>query len=382
MEKVDFLHEKIFTIDTHTDTPLQLMHGNLDIGVKNEPRKTRSKIDLPRMKEGGLDAAFWAVFIGQGPLTSKAHEAAKLEAFDIIKQIKTTIAENSDLAELAYFSGDAYRIKQTGKRAIYMGMENGYPVGDNLSLVDEFYKLGVRYITLCHNGDNNICDSATDENKTHNGLSSFGEKVVHEMNKLGMIIDVSHMSDDSFYDVINISKAPVVATHSCARALHDHPRNMSDDMIKKLSEKGGVIQVTMVGSFVKELAPNPERDSAFSVFRKKYENRENLTQEDMDKRREEYFAIEEKYPRELATVSDFVDHIDHIVQLVGIDYVGVGSDFDGGGQLDGCFDVSEMKNITVELLKRGYDNESITKIWGGNFMRVFKEVEKVAKELN
>jgi len=238
---------------------------------------------------------------------------------------------------------------------------------------------------LCHTKNNEICDSSTDEAEW-NGLSPFGEKVVKELNRLGMIVDVSHISDSSFYDVLRITKSPVVATHSCCRALCDHPRNLTDQMLKALAKNGGVIQMCLVSSFVKKSKSNPERQAAIKKemdrLKEKYGDYYAITDPKIkEEYRNAYRAIFEKYPRELATVKDLVDHIDHAVKLIGIDHVGIGTDFDGGGELKDCYDVSQLPNITAELLKRGYSKEEIRKIWGGNFMRVFREVIKVSKEI-
>jgi membrane dipeptidase len=198
------------------------------------------------------------------------------------------------------------------------------------------------------------------------------------MNRLGMIIDVSHISDKSFYDVLEYSSAPVIASHSCARAICDNPRNLDDEMLKKLADNGGVIQMCILSSYVKKPEPFPERDSAYTALRIKYRNFNDLTDEEMDSARSEWYALEKRFPQKLANVSDVVDHIDHIVEIAGIDHVGIGTDFDGGGGVEDCYDVSEMGNITRELVSRGYTAREIEKIWGGNFMRVFREVENVA----
>jgi membrane dipeptidase len=202
------------------------------------------------------------------------------------------------------------------------------------------------------------------------------------MNKTGMMVDVSHISDKSFYDVIALSKAPVIASHSCARALCDNPRNMNDDMLRALAKNGGVIQMCILSAYVKKQNPNPVRDSAFARLRKKYQNYENLSKAETEKANKEWDALDDLYPQPLATVSDVVDHIDHIVKIAGFDHVGIGTDFDGGGGVTGCFDVSQMKNITRELLKRGYTTRDIRKIWGGNLMRVMRKVSKIARKLN
>ncbi|MFH1160754.1 MAG: dipeptidase [bacterium] len=331
VKKAAKIHEKILTIDSHNDTPMRMSRGEFDWSVGHDVKKDHSRVDLVRMKEGGLDAAFFAVFVSQGKRTPDGYEKARDQALEIFDSLNAAIARHPDLVGLALTPSDARRLERQGKRIAFIGMENGYPVGKDLSLVQTYYDKGARYITLVHTKNNDICDSSTDTLET-GGLSKFGEEVVREMNRLGMMIDVSHASDFSFYDILEVTKAPVIASHSCARALCDNPRNLDDEMLFALAENGGVIQMCILSDYVK----TPD-------------------------------------PRELATVSDVVDHIDHIVQVAGIDHVGIGTDFDGGGGVTGCYDVSEMGNITLELVRRGYSEEDIRKIWGGNLMRVLDE---------
>lgn len=376
LERAKKIHEKILTVDTHTDTPLMLRSPTFDIGKRNDPRKRGGKIDFPRMKEGGLDAVFFAVFVGQGKLTREGREVAKKNAVSLFGLIKKAVRSYPDLAEIALLSSDAGKIEKKGKRAIYIGMENGYPVGKDISLVEKFFDMGARYITLCHTKNNDICDSSTDrKGGTHGGLSDFGKKIIEEMNRLGMIIDVSHISDKSFFDVMESSKAPVIASHSCARAICDNPRNLNDKMLKLLAEKGGVIQLCILSEYIKKPKPFPARDKALKELRTAYENFSDLPEEEKEKVRKMWYEINRKYPRELAEVTDAVDHIDHIVKVVGVDHVGIGTDFDGGGGLADCYDSSELWRITYELVKRGYSEDDIRKIWGGNFFRVFRAVE-------
>jgi membrane dipeptidase len=382
IEKASEIHRSILTLDSHTDTPLQLGREGFDISQRNNPHKRGGKLDFPRMEEGGLDAAFFAVFLGQGQRNPEAYQNAMERADRIFEMVHTMLEENDAQAELALTSDDAYRLKDAGKRAIYLGLENGYPLGLDVSLVQKYYNLGARYITLCHTRNNDICDSSTDpDGPEHDGLSEFGKQVLKEMNRIGMMVDVSHISDQAFYDVLEITTAPVVASHSNARAICNHPRNLDDDMLLALKENGGVIQLCLLGSYVKEMEPNLEKDAARRLLREKYNNFENLSDEEMDKAREEWHAINQKYPDELATVSDLVDHLDHIVNLTGIDFVGIGSDFDGGGALEDCYDVSQMGNITLELVRRGYSKKDIEKIWAGNLMRVFRQVEAPGTEI-
>jgi membrane dipeptidase len=266
-------------------------------------------------------------------------------------------------------------LEKEGKRAVFIGIENGYAIGNDLGNIEEFYQDGARYITLCHTKQNDICDSSTDSTE-FNGLSDFGAEVVKEMNRTGMMIDVSHMSDSSFYDVLALSTVPVIASHSCARAICDHPRNLNDDMLGRLAENGGVIQMCILSDYVKKPVPYPERDSAFKAIKVKYGDFNNLTSEQEKAAWQEWDRVDSLFPPTLATISDVVNHIDHIVKVAGIDHVGIGTDFDGGGGLADCNDVSGMEGITLELVRRGYSENDIRKIWGGNLMRVMAEVQE------
>ena len=264
-------------------------------------------------------------------------------------------------------------------------MENGYPIGEDLSLIETYAKRGVRSITLCHSGDNQICDSGTDRrNPEDKGLSEFGRKVVAECNRLGIMVDISHASDKSFFDVLQASRAPIFASHSCCRALCDNPRNLTDDMIRALAKKGGVLQMCFLSGYLKAPRPNPEREKALKELEAKYGPRRNLQSVKDESLRAkamaEYQAVMQKFPEERATVKDIVDHIDHVVKVAGIDYIGIGSDFDGGGGVNGCADVREMFHVTVELLRRGYTEPQIRKIWGGNIMRVLRKAIDVAAQ--
>ena len=382
LKKAKKIHEKAFTVDTHADTPMLLSRGGFDIAKDNDARTTNSKVDYPRMKRGGLDAIFFAVYLGQGPRNPEAHEAAKKRALGIFDAINTTLKNTSELAELATTPDDAYRIGKSGKRVIFLGVENGYAMGHDLPMLQKFYDLGTRYMTLCHSSNNDICDSSTDpKGAEYQGLSPLGEQVVKEMNRLGMMIDVSHVSDSTFYDVIRLSKVPIIASHSGAKAICNHPRNLTDDMLKALAKNGGVIQLNLLSDYIKTIPPSPEREAALKGLYEKYSIKDRrgmmtLPEAEQQKARAEFMELNKKYPIQLATVKDAIDHIDHIVKLIGIDYVGMGADFDGGGALADCFDVSQYENMTIELVRRGYSKKDIEKIWSGNFFRVMKAVEK------
>ena len=331
------------------------------------------------MKEGGLDAEFFAVFIGQGPRTPEAYETEHANTLEIFDSIYKSLERYPEMAGLALTPEDAMKLKAEGRVAIFIGVENGYPVGTDLSRVSQYYERGARYITLCHSANNDICDSSTDHNgPEHGGLSAYGEEVVKEMNRLGMLVDVSHISDDSFYDVIRVSGAPVIASHSSCRALCESPRNLDDEMLQALKKNGGVIQICLLSDYLRQPEPNPELDAKMKELREKWKAMgPDLTEAQQEQRWTEYSQLREKYVK-LATVADAVNHVQHVVDIIGIDHVGIGSDFDGGGGIEGCTDVSMMKNITKELIRRGFSNDDIKKIWGGNFMRVMSQAQALA----
>ena len=374
------IHNKAITVDTHVDTPMALLNQGLDLGRRNNA--PQSQVDFVRMKEGGLDAVFFAAFTSQKERTPENIGAAYKRAHQMIDSTFSACKKYPHLAAIATTPDDAVRLKSEGKRAIYLGLENGFPIGKDLSRVKEFYDKGVRYITLSHSKNNDICDSSSDINgPEHNGLSDFGRQVVQEMNRLGMMVDVSHISDKAFFDVIRLSKSPVIASHSSVRAIANHNRNMSDEMIRTLAENRGVIQLCLLDDYVKSPDPTTIRYKKMQELRKIYNTEfEKMNEEEQKAFRKLWRETGEKYPKQLPAVSDLVDHIDYVKNLVGIDYVGIGSDFDGGGGLEDCKDVSQLPNITREMLSRGYTEEEIIKVWGGNFFRVFREVGLLAEK--
>jgi len=369
MERARRLHERAIVIDTHVDTPMRMSRGELDIGKRND----RGQVDLPRMIEGGLDAIFLAVFISN-ELDDQHPSGKTLETIDVIYR---QVNKYPGIAELAFNSGDIRRIERGGKRAVLMGIENGGAVEGSLALLRTYYRLGVRYITLTHNSSNHICDSSTDEPKW-NGLSPFGVEMVEEMNRLGMMIDVSHISDAAFRDVIEKSRAPVIASHSGTRALCDVPRNLSDGMLRELAENGGVIQVVFYSGFLsEEYAEKSER--AREKLEPEFERIRKETGDDREAFYEKAFPLWKKYAPPAPPASVLIDHIDHAVDVAGIDHVGLGSDFDGAGSFPrGIEDAGDYRMVTYHLLRRGYSEEDIIKILGGNLLRVMKEVEELA----
>jgi microsomal dipeptidase-like Zn-dependent dipeptidase/gamma-glutamyl-gamma-aminobutyrate hydrolase PuuD len=343
-ERAKALHKKIYTIDSHVDTPIFFRYG-IDIGKRNDVIKVNPKdfgmsgdelrdyivkVDVTKMREGMIDAVFMVAYLRQGARDDSSLRRATEEAISIIEEIREQVARNGEIVALAHSVQDLKRNKELGKKTIFIGIENGYAIGKDIGNIERFAEMGVSYITLSHNGDNDICDSNRGRGE-HNGLSDFGRAVVCEMNRVGVMVDISHVSEKAAFDVLETSKHPVIASHSSARALCDHPRNISDALLVAIAGGGGVIQICLYEGFL--------------VKGRK------------------------------ATVKDICDHIDHIVGIVGADHVGIGSDFDGGGGIAGVHSANELPQITFELFRRGYSDEDIAKIWGGNLMRVMEIVK-------
>lgn len=321
--KAKKIHQKHLSVDSHCDTPMLFEEHTVDIG-KRDPVAC---VDLVKMYEGKLDSVFVVAYIPQKYPAEKATDYA----YELLTQMQKQIEHNKAYVGQARTFNEAENLKREGRKAIFLGIENGHALQGDLNKLDFFKRMGVTYITLCHNGANAICDSAVGE-PLYSGLSEFGKEVVRRMNQLGIVVDLSHAAESSFYDVLELSTVPVIASHSSARAICDHPRNLTDDQIRALSAKGGVVQVCLYDGFL------------------------------MKGRN--------------ATLMDAVDHIEHIIRVGGIECVGIGSDFDGGGGIEGCRSANELINITVELIRRGYDEKQIAAIWGGNIRRAINQIQQ------
>ncbi|GAA4274014.1 dipeptidase [Aquimarina gracilis] len=396
--KAKEIHDKVITLDTHCDINVKNFTDSI-----NYTQDLDAQVTLPKMKKGGLDVAWFIVYTGQDSLTpvgfEKAHEIA-MSKFNAIHKLTEEIAPNQ--VEIALTSEDVRRIHKTGKKVAMIGIENGYPVGTDIGNVKKFYDLGARYMSLSHNGHSQLCDSNTGEADgvwLHNGLSDLGKEVIAEMNKYGMMIDVSHPSKESMRQMIELSKAPIIASHSSARALCDHSRNLDDEQLQWLKENGGVVQTVAFTSYLntEKFEKRNEKlvaiakniaDSMGVTWLERHEVRKLNTEE-----KEKYYdfymkmlSIRRAKVKKMTNlppavdVADFVNHIDYMVKKIGIDHVGISSDFDGGGGIEGWSDASETFNVTLELVKRGYTEEEIEKLWSGNLLRVLDEVQKVAKE--
>lgn len=390
------IHDRVMTLDTHVD----ISPNNFRLDQDNYgSRLPRTQVDLVKMEEGGLDAAFLIVYVGQqANLTpegfARAHAQA-MDKFHAIHRLVDSIAP--DRAELALTAADARRIHAAGKKVILIGVENGFPVGADITNVERFHQLGGRYMSLAHNGHSQLSDSNTGERDgiwLHNGLSDLGRQVIREMNRVGMMIDISHPSKASMMQTLEITRAPIIASHSGVRALCNHSRNLDDEQLRALARNGGVAQLVAFNGYVKcDPVRDAARADAIADLRREYGvvgNGRAAIQAAIDslplERRNAYLEAqreieERRYPSDPpATVSDFADHIDYVVKLVGIDHAGISSDFDGGGGVVGWRNAEETFNVTLELVRRGYSEEDIAKIWSGNLLRVMEQVEQVANE--
>ena len=377
-ERAARLHREAIVVDLHMDTPQRLLDDGLDLGA----RDAKGHVDLPRMREGGLDAAFFAIYV---EMERYPGEAATKRALRLIDSVYMQVERHPDQLMLAHSAAGIRRAHGENKIAVLMGMEGGTPIADDLGLLRDFYRLGVRYMTLTHGLNNTWVDSSTDPPR-HNGLTEFGKNVVREMNRLGMLVDVSHVSDKAFYDALEVSQAPLIASHSSARTLSNVPRNMSDDMIRSLAAKGGVVHVNYHAPFLDQsyaeararLRDDPEFQARSSAIQERFRN-DDRTAPDFEAQQQ----LVEEYSARLPRVSweRIVEHIDYMVKLVGANHVGLGSDFDGATMPEGMNDVSFLPRITQALLDRGYSETDIRKVLGGNSLRVMEEAERVAAGL-
>jgi len=392
----------VIALDTHND----INPANF-APEKNYTQRLDTQVNLPKMVDGGLDASFFIVFVGQGPMTPEAYDGAyaqALEKFDAVHRLTEQIAP--DKIGLALTAADVRRIVASGRKVALIGVENAYPIGTDLTRIKTFYDRGARYMSLAHNGNSQFADSNTSERDgtLHGGLSPLGRQAIAEMNRLGIMVDLSHPSKDANMQALELSKAPVIASHSAARAVANHSRNLDDDQLVAIARNGGVVQTVAFDSYVKiKPADSPERAAAIAALRTELgmvggpsggpgggapagagggaagAAAAEARRAEFRKRMPE---IDAKFPPPpMATVADFVDHIDYLVKKIGVDHVGISSDFDGGGGVKGWNGADETFNVTLELVRRGYTEEQIGKIWSGNLLRVMDEVAQVAKRL-
>jgi len=394
------IHDEVITLDTHDDINTQNFTETV-----NYTQELPTQVNLPKMVRGGLDVSWMIVYTGQGELTEEGYKRAytnAIDKFDAIHRLTKKLAP--DKIELALTSKDVKRIIKSGKKVAMIGVENAYPIGTDINRVKEFAERGARYMSLAHNGHSQLADSNTgdrDSRYIHNGLSELGKQAVAEANKWGIMLDISHPSKQANIQVLQLTKAPVIASHSSARSLADHTRNLDDELLEMIKKNGGVVQAVALRGYVNVQKATARQQKTTEVLRElgAAEGFTILAQPDVQRLSQEERAAYQTKLREFRTrvtpvlrerlkdaapdvnVKDFVDHIDYLVKKMGIDHVGIASDFDGGGGVEGWDDASETFNVTLELVRRGYSKKQIEKIWSGNLLRVLDKVQKVAKKL-
>jgi membrane dipeptidase len=368
------IQRRAIVIDTHNDVTTPMTNDDFDLsGEPPAPYKT----NIERMKKGGLTAEFFSLYVKPWYVE---HGGSARRTLDMIDSVYRAVERHPRDLMIATSVADIRRAKRTNKIAALMGIEGGHAIEDSLPTLREFYRLGVRYMTLTWNNTNNWAD-ANRPPKKHNGLSDFGKEVVREMNRLGMLVDISHVSDDTMNDVLDVSTAPIIASHSSARALSNVPRNIPDDVLKRIAKNGGVVQVNFYSVFVDEKTVAPQSAERDKRLKSQQDAIDVKYKDDPERRAEESDKLEAANPLPPLPISKLIDHIDHIVKVAGIDHVGIGADFDGANDMpEGAQDVSMLPNITYELLKRGYSEADIRKILGENLLRAFAEAGRVARK--
>ena len=370
------LQQRLLTLDTHLDTPASLALPGWSIMDAHTVQDDYTQVDLPRMKQGGLDGGFWVIYTPQGPLdpesTSKARDFALMRGV----AIREMVSAHPESFALASKAADAAAIKASGKRVVYLSIENAWPLGDDPTLLRSFYSMGVRIAGFAHFRTNQFADSSTDKAKW-DGLSPLGVQLLAEMNRLGVVPDLSHSSDRTLDDVLRLSKAPIVLTHSGCKALFDHPRNIDDAHLKALAAAGGLIQINSV--YVKGIKQSPERESAMKALEAKYPEDRKLTAAERQSMLAERHAIDARYPEVRATFDDVMANLLHAIRVAGVAHVGIGLDWDGGGGVTGLEDIADLPKITRALLAAGYSEADVAKIWSGNVLRVLAAAEAEAE---
>lgn len=362
------VHARLLTLDTHLDTPVHFGRPGWSIAARHSKADDMTQVDLPRMREGGLDGGFWVIFTEQGPLTSAGYAAARAYALKRSDEIAATVARNRGAMQLATRAEEAPAIARSGKRIVYQSIENSYPLGEDLSLLAEFHRRGVRMAGPVHSKDNQFADSTTGARRW-GGLSPLGRRWVAEMNRLGMIIDASHASDAAFDQMLALSRTPLILSHSGPKAAFEHPRNLDDGRIKALAAKGGVIHVNSI--FLAPFNNSPERDALWA----RQDRMTEMTPAEQKALAADFAALDARAPLQFADFDKFMASLLHLLKLVGPDHVGIGADWDGGGGVAGMDDVAALPRITERLLAAGYSEADCARIWSGNVLRLLKAAD-------
>lgn len=368
------LHQRLLVLDSHLDTPLTLTRPGWNILERHDYRQDGSQVDLPRMREGGLDGGFFAVYTPQGPRTEEGRAYASAYGLATLTRIRDVIDRNPDSFALALTAADARRIAAQGKRVVFISMENADPLSSDPELLNTYYRQGLRMLGLVHFMNNDLADSAT-ALPEWKGLSPKGRDLVQRANRLGILLDVSHASDAVFDQMLALSSAPLIASHSSSRAVNPHPRNLDDNRVRQLAAKGGVIQVNAYSDYLIPLTPNPDRNKAMAALGARFHNLAALSPEQVKALYQERDTLNQRFAQPKASLDVFMKHLLHLLEVAGPDHVGIGADWDGGGGVSGLDDVSQLPVITQRLLDAGYSEHQVANIWSGNLLRVLQAAQ-------
>lgn len=374
----DALHQRLLVLDSHLDTPMQLARPGWDISQRHRYADDLSQVDLPRMREGGLDGGVWAIFTPQGPRTDEGRTLASEHGLAVLTRIRDMVASHPRDFELALSADDAQRIAAAGKRVVFISMENAEPLAADPGRLLTYHRLGLRMLGLVHAANNDFADSATALPEWH-GLSDKGRALVAEANRLGIVLDVSHASDAVFDQVLEQSTAPIIASHSGSRVVAASPRNLDDARLRRLAAKGGLVSINSFGSDLISRRPNPMRDKALAPLYREFRNAAALSPAQVADLAARIRQAEAAYPQQRASFEDFINHLLHVLAVVGPEHVGIGADWDGGGGVEGLADVSQLPRITERLIAAGYSEGDLGNIWGGNLLRIIEQAQRHAE---
>lgn len=380
--EVHRLHERLLVLDTHLDTPANLAKPGWSILDRHSATEDFSQVDYPRLVEGGLDGGWWAIYSSQGPLTAEATAASLRTAQERLRLIRALATDHPDKFALALTAADAPKIAATGKRVVYISIENAYPLTGHPEQLQAFYDQGLRMFSLVHFANNDLADSATDPNGPKwRGISPEGRRLVAEANRLGIVVDASHASDDVFDQLIAYSATPIILSHSGPRDVYDHPRNINDERLRRLAASGGVIQINALGAYLKALPDSSERQAALTALRDEFGSSAQRSPELAAAYLDRLRALNRRLPPPQAEFEDFIEHLLHALAVVGPRHVGIGADWDGGGGVAGFNDVSALPRVTERLLAEGYSPADLADIWSGNALRLLQQAEDHAAAL-
>lgn len=374
-ERVSSVHDDMLVLDSHLDTPVYFHSEDYDFSARGSWEEDGTHVDLPRMNEGGLDGGFWVIFTSQGPLTKDGYKLAFEQAMLRMMSIREFAAKYDDDVGLVFTVDEALKVAGEGRKIAFISMENSYPLGESVEMLDVFYTAGLRMIAPVHFRNNQFADSATDIESPCGGLCPDGQALVRRAVELGMLLDGSHASDDTVRDMMALSPYPIILSHTGPKTVYDHPRNIPDELLLELAADGGVIQINAYGGYLEKLEPTDERAAALKALSDKHGEFSAMSKAQIAAYRAERRVLDAEFPPPRSTYEKFIEHLVYTLELIGPDHVGIGADWDGGGGVDGMSDITFLPKVTDTLLSLGYSETDIEKIWSGNMLRIMRLAE-------